>query len=462
LTWVSESFTLLVKTKTEAMKKHELNRRRFVRTASAGIIGAGILGAKASSAEAREPDEEFPKITSYRTLGRTNFRVSDIATGYPFSESILRASLGCGVNLIETSEMYGRGNNETLIGNIIRDHEREELFIVTKLAFSVKEYDTVQDIIDRANASLKRLQTDYVDCFMLHSAENSARVRNKYYHKAVDQLKKEGKIRFTGISCHGHSWMDNPEETFEQVLMTAVEDGRFDVIMLPYNFFEHEMGERVLKACRANNIGTMIMKSIPIVIYEAFNEIKQKEEKEGGGLSERDKIGYEKYKLQSDQAEAFFARYGISGAEKMKDGAIQFILSNENVNTICTLFQNLEDIKKYIRLSGTKLEPETSEMLACFRSNYNSLHCRIGCNTCEAACPHHLPVNTILRYNYYFQAKKQEKLAIQSYSELPGKKADVCINCEGFCEKACPHGVLARPLLAAAHRNLSFETPNFA
>lgn len=444
------------------MKNHELNRRRFIRNASAGIIGAGILGAKVPTAGTQDTDEEFPKITSYRTLGRTNFKVSDIGTGYPFNESTLRATLGCGVNLIETSEMYGRGNNETLIGNVIKDLEREKLFIVTKLAYSVKEYESAQDIIDRANASLKRLQTDYVDCFMIHSAENSQRVKNKHYHKAVDQLKREGKIRFTGISCHGHSWWDNPEETFEQVLMTAVEDGRFDIIMLPYNFFEPEMGERVLKACGEKNIGTMIMKSIPILIYELFSEEKQKKEKEGGELSDRYKIGYEKYKLQSEQAEAFFARYGISGVEKMKDGAIQFILSNNNVNTICSLFQNFTDIKKYIRLSGTKLEPQTSEMLGSFKSHYNRLHCRIGCNTCEASCPHHLPVNTILRYNYYFQAKQQEKLAIQFYNELQGSKADICINCEGFCEKACPHGVLARPMLAAAHRNLSFDTPNFA
>lgn len=444
------------------MKNHGLNRRRFIRNASAGILGAGILGAKAPSASTQESEEEFPKITSYRTLGRTNFNVSDIGTGYPFSESTLKATLGCGVNLIETSEMYDRGNNERLIGNIIRGLEREKLFIVTKLAYSVKKYESAQDIIERANASLERLQTDYVDCFMIHGAENSERVRNKHFHKAVDQLKKEGKIRFTGISCHGHSWLDNPGETFEQVLMNAVEFGRFDIIMLPYNFFEPEMGERVLKACSENNIGTMIMKSVPIVLYEFFSEAKQKKEKEGSELSDRYKIGYEKYKLQSEQAEAFFARYGISGAEKMKDGAIQFILSNNNANTICALLQNFTDIKKYIRLSGTRLEPQTGEILGFFKSNYSRLHCRIGCNICEASCPNHLPVNTILRYNYYFQAKQQEKLAIQFYNELQGSKADICINCEGFCEKACPHEVLARPMLAAAHRNMSFDTPHFA
>jgi len=444
------------------MKNHELNRRRFIRNTSAGIIGAGFLGTGTHSTGQQNPTDEFPNIKAYRTLGRTGFTVSDIGSGMPTSEGVLKGLLTSGVNLIETSEMYGRGNNERLIGKVIKDFAREKLFIASKVAWKANDYESADDVIQRANASLERLQTPYMDCFMIHGAESSERVKNPHFHRAVEKLKKEGKIRFTGISCHGHTWMDNPEETFEQVLMTAVEDGRFDVIMLPYNFFQPEMSERVLKACHDHNLGTMIMKSIPIYIYEFFKEEKEKLEKEGKELSAGYKIGYEKFKTQTEQAGAFFSGFGITGMENMKDGAIQFILSNEYVSTICCEFMNFEDVKKYVRLSGTKLEPRTSEMLDLFKSDYSSLHCRIGCNVCEAACPHHLAVNTILRYNYYFQTKKQEKLAMQFYNELPGSKADICINCAGYCEQSCPHGVLAKPLLAAAHKNLSFDTPNFA
>ncbi len=444
------------------MKNHGLNRRRFIRNTSAGLVGAGLLGTGTPSFGLQDSSDEFPKIKAYRTLGRTGFAVSDIGSGMPPSESVLKALLASGVNLIETSEMYGRGNNERLIGNVIKDFEREKLFIATKVARNVKEFESADDIVLRANASLERLQTSYIDCFMIHGAESSQRIKNHHFHQAVEKLKKEGKIKYVGVSCHGHAWWDNPEETFEQVLMTAIEDGRFDVIMLPYNFFQPEMSERVLKACHDHNLGTMIMKSIPVNIYEIFKEEQEKLEKEGKELNEKYKIAYEKFKAQTEQAGAFFSGYGIAGMEKIKDGAIQFILSNENVSTICGLFDNFEDVKKYVRLSGTKLEPQTGEILGSFRSHYSRLHCRIGCNTCEAACPHHLPVNTILRYNYYFQAKKQEKTAIQYYSDLKGHKADICLNCEGFCEKACPHGVLARPLLAAAHRNLTFDTPHFA
>jgi len=444
------------------MNKLKVNRRKFLRKTSVGIIGASLLGTQASAVGRQDISDEFPKIKAYRTLGRTGFKASDISSGMPPSEGVLKALLSCGVNFIETSEMYYRGKNESLIGNVIKDFDREKLFIATKISHSVKEYESADDIIKRANDSLERLQTDYIDCYMIHGAESSERVRNKYFRQATEQLKKEGKIRFVGVSCHGHAWMDNPEETFEQVLMTAINDGHYDVIMLPYNFIQPEMGNRILQACHENNIGTMIMKSIPMFIYEFFRDEKERLEKEGKELSARYKIGYEKFKEQTEQAESFFAGYGITGMENMKDGAIQYILSSEYVGTICGEFVNFDDVKKYIRLSGTTLNPKAGEMLSNIRSKCSNLYCRIGCNVCEASCPHHLPVNTILRYNYYFQAKRQEKRAIQLYKDLPGRKPDNCLNCNSLCEKVCPYGVLVKPLLAVAHRNLSLDTPNFA
>lgn len=443
------------------MKNHKLNRRNFLRNTSLGFLGAGLLGKKGLANPIHDQENELPKIKEYRTLGRTGFKVSDIGIGFPFNDAVLRTVLNAGVNFIETSEIYAGGQNERLIGNVIKDFEREKFFIATKVAYKLKEFESAEDIVERANSSLERLQTDYVDCFMIHRAENSERVKNKYYHKAVEQLKKEGKIKFTGLSCHGHRWGDNPEETFEQVLMTAIDDGRFDVLLLPYNFFEPEMGNRVLKACKENNIGTMIMKSNPIILYDYYNERKENAEKEGNELSEKIKIIYEKFKIQTELAGEFFSRYGISGIEKMKDGTIQFVLSNENVDTICCRFQNFNDVEKYIKLSGTRLELAMKAMLNDYKNMLGFLHCRIGCNVCESECPHNVPVNTIMRYNYYFTTKQQEKYAMQKYKELPGGKPDVCFNCEGFCEKACPYGVATRGILAMAHHNLSFDSPHY-
>ena len=421
------------------MKKPNLNRRNFLRNTSLGFLGAGLAGEKGFAKPLQDQEEELPKIKEYRTLGRTGFKVSDIGTGLPFSNAVLKAVLNAGVNFIETSEMYGRGNNERLIGNVIKDFEREKLFIATKVAPATKEFESAEDIVERANSSLERLQTDYIDCYMIHGAENSERVKNEYFHEAVEQLKKEGKIKFTGLSCHGHAWWDSPEETFEQVLNTAINDGRYDILMLPYNFVDPEIGNRVLKACKENNIGTMIMKSNPIILYDYLVEAKENAEKKGNELPERYKIIYEKFKMQTGLADDFFRKYGISGIEEISKGALQFVLSNEHVDTICYLFQNFNDVEKYIKLSGTRLELPMGAMLDDYKKMFGSLTCRIGCNICESKCPHHVPVNTIMRYNYYFTTKHQEKYAMQQYHELPGGKPNLCLNCEGFCEEVCPY-----------------------
>ncbi len=281
------------------------SRRDFIKTTSIGVFGAGISKGD-STLHGRQTAKEGPKIKEYRTLGRTGLKVSNIGTGYPFDEYVLRAVLEAGVNFIETSELYGRGNNERLIGRAIKSFDRDKLVIATKVAPKVKEFESAEDIIQRANVSMKRLGTDYVDCYMIHGAESSERVKNEFFHEAADRLKRDGKIRSIGLSCHGHSWYDRPEETMEQVMRTAIEDGRFDVLFFPYNYFESEMGGRVLEACKKENIGTMVMKSNPVILYEYLSEEKTNLEKEGKQLSANYQILYDKFKVQMEQAARFF------------------------------------------------------------------------------------------------------------------------------------------------------------
>ena len=75
---------------------------------------------------------------------------------------------------------------------------------------------------------------------------------------------------------------------------------------------------------------------------------------------------------------------------------------------------------------------------------------------------HNIPVSTIMRYNYYYQNKRDEKHAMQLYDKLNDYRADVCQTCPGHCEDACPFGVAAKGLMAVAHDNLSFDLPNLA
>jgi len=160
-------YVALLYHKTNNMKNYKLNRRNFLRNTSLGFLGAGLLGKKGFTNPLSNKDIETPKIKEYRKLGRTGAMVSDIGSGVPYNESVLRATLEAGVNFIETSEGYGNGRNEELIGRVIKNFNREKLFIATKANPVYRIFKSANDIIRRAEASLERLQTKYIDLYMI-------------------------------------------------------------------------------------------------------------------------------------------------------------------------------------------------------------------------------------------------------------------------------------------------------
>jgi predicted aldo/keto reductase-like oxidoreductase len=436
------------------MKKKDKSRRQFIRNAGLGMLGAGLWDTRNMAANDDYLQDDLPKIKNYRRLGRTGAMVSDIGSGIPTSSSVLKAVLDSGVNFIETSESYSNGRNETLIGNVLKNFEREKLFIATKAYPAMKLFKSSDDVIQRAEGSLRRLQTDYIDLYMVHQAQNIFRVKDDYFHKAAELLKKQGKIRYTGLSCHGPEWGPESSENLEDILMAAIDDGRFDVLLLPYNFLSHEMGERILRACNEQDIGTMIMKSNPILAYENYTSLLER----GNEFERAEQKYYEGLLEAIKEADSFLKKYKMNDMEQLKDGAIQFILSNPDVHTICCRFRTFSDVSKYIRLSGTTLDNRIAQMMKDFRDSLGFLNCRLGCNLCERNCPHQVPINTIMRYNYYFHSHRMEKKAMQYYHGLEDAQADQCKDCEGYCEQACPHGVKTRFLLSLIHEDLNFDT----
>jgi len=244
----------------------------------------------------------------------------------------------------------------------------------------------------------------------------------------------------------------------ENILMCAIEDGRFDLLLVVYNFLYHEQGERVLQAANEKNIATTIMKSNPIKMYNMFKEYDDQMQANNEEFPERYKKAYEEFKEYNEEAKRYLKEHEITEYDELLvDVATRFVLDNQDVHSVLIDFQNFNDLETHIKYSTKPIGVSSISYLNLLRKSLGKIHCRIGCNDCEFQCPHNVPVNTIMRYNYYFTIKGEEKYAMQKYRELPGEKPDVCLNCEGFCEKACPYGVLTRPLLAMAHQNLSFD-----
>ena len=437
------------------MSKRGINRRVFIKTSAAGMVGAGLMSQAPLLAADTETKSKNEKIKDYRVLGRTGFKVSDIGCGGVPPVAVLKALLDNGLNYIDTAESYGRGESERNVGQAIQGRDRKSLFITTKLGLPRgKKKASKEDFVDRFRKCLERLKTDYVDCLMLHGGSTVEAIKTEAFHAAVKQLKGEGRLRFAGLSNHGGHYAD-VSESMEKVLLAAAADGRFDVFLLVYNFMQREQGERVLKACKAKNIGVTLMKTNPVGKYYLMDERVKKMKEEGKKVSEFYSNYMARLKGYVDKSADFIKKYNLTNPAAVKAATMSFVLSNPGVHTVNFAFKTFEDIDEVIKLSGGRLSKKDAKTLALFEEGCGALYCRHACGQCESSCQRQVPVNTIMRYNHYFDAQGREKEAMQLYAHLKAARADTCQQCSGGCETACPYGVPIQGLLVQAHQNLS-------
>ncbi len=438
-------------------KNSRISRRNFIGSSVSAAAGLGLIRSAKLFGQEGEGQTEL-KIKEYRTLGRTGFKVSDIGfgAGNLNNPNVLDAALDMGVNYIDTAEHYVRGNSERTIGEVISKRDRKKIFITTKLNFRMGS--SKEKLKERFANCLERLKTDYADCLMIHMTPTVEQVKHEPYHEAIRELKAEGKVKFTGLSNHGteHKLSGMVKDEMDKIILAAAEDGRFDVVLFTYNFIQKDMGERILKACKAKNMGTTLMKTNPVKYYQDMQDIFDRNLKQGRKFGEQYYKIMEEYKTLVDRGESFIKKYGLTAADKTRDAAIRFCLGNPDVHSACPTINTLEELGTFVALSGTRLDPKGTAMLADYESGLGQYYCRHACGQCEGSCPHGVPVNTVMRYYHYFAAQRREKFAMEKYHALGENCADVCSRCGGAnCEKACPYGVPVQGLLVLAHQTLT-------
>jgi len=448
-----------------------------------GFIGASLAAATAAGLRAKErvigqvpaipaqpvaQDKPMSKIKEYRRLGRTGYKVSDISIGGgPLSNAnVLRAAIEAGVNYVDTAEHYENGGSERTIGEALQTHDRKSLFITTKLNLSFNKAVSKAGIRDRFMKCLERMKTDYADCLMIHMC-TLAQVKYEPYHELIGELKAEGKVRFSGLSNHGAdlSLFGRLDDPMDQVVLAAAEDGRFDIMLFVYNFLQREAGDRILKACAAKDVGVTLMKCDPGLIVATEKEVLDSAEarykKDGKEVPE----AVVKAKLRAAEraaeraavTEAFMKKHGLAGEQKTRNAAIRFCLNHPGVHAVCPSINSFESLDAFVSLSGQKLDIAAAAVLDDCREAYGSSYCRHACGLCEGSCPRGVPVNTIMRYEYYFAAKGREKEAMGLYAAVSDRGLDAgeCAGCAGPCEAACPYGVPIQAKLLMAHENLT-------
>ncbi|MDJ0766861.1 MAG: aldo/keto reductase [Myxococcota bacterium] len=480
--------------KTDTTKKQAtVTRRRFLKASGtmAALAGGAVAGCGAASTpqpaadQAPPPSEAGPQgdvattgqeapargITRFRTLGRTGFEVSDISMGCGrISEAnVVRFAYDQGVNFFDVAESYGNGDSERRIGEAMPHMDREKIFIVTKL--KIEETDTEQTIRDRFGKCLERLKTEYVDALYPHAVSDLKQLSHPGFHSAVDRLKKEGRLKHAGISCHGPREPNLP--SMSEILLKAVDDGRFDLMLLVYNFLKPEEGEQVLKACKEKNIGTTGMKAYAGRIeldpfdpdnpsdefkawIEALMERRHMTRKQAvAAIQERMKAAEEELTKNRPAVDAFRAKYGLDTQKELDKASVKWVLNNPDMHTVCVAMPTFDEVDQFIPLSGKELTAQAAALLRDYEMAFGNRYCRHGCTECTVRCPHGVPVSTVMRYLYYFSRQGREKLAMKKYADLGALGGVACYTCDAPCLGSCPYGVQIQASLTKAHSMLT-------
>jgi aryl-alcohol dehydrogenase-like predicted oxidoreductase len=150
----------------------------------------------------------------YRNLGRTGVQVSALCLGCmnfgtptPEDESLamIDCALDMGINFLDTANVYNRGVSEEIVGKALKNNgKRSKIVLATKVHGRMDDTDVLaagnnrRHIIEQCDASLKRLQTDYIDLYQIHRPQSHVPIDETL--RALDDLIRAGKVRYIGTS----------------------------------------------------------------------------------------------------------------------------------------------------------------------------------------------------------------------------------------------------------------------
>lgn len=199
----------------------------------------------------------------YRRLGSSGLKVSEIGLGgnnfgwridEQTSISVINHALDMDVNFIDTADVYGRGQSEEFVGKAVRS-KRSQVIIATKFGFAMGNGPNDQGgsryyIKKAVEASLKRLQTDYIDLYQMHTPDATTPIEETL--RTLDDLVREGKVRYIGCSNFA-GW-----QLCEALWTSKVNSLESFVTVQPqYNLLNRRIEQELVPCCQAYGVGVI-------------------------------------------------------------------------------------------------------------------------------------------------------------------------------------------------------------
>ena len=323
---------------------------------------------------------------------------------------MVRWSIDHGLNYIDTAYSYMDGNSEVVTGKALKDGYREKTFIATKApVWLFEKEDDFDRILDE---QLTRLQTDYIDFYMLHSLDKAKWQKHVLDVKAHEHLlaaKKAGKVRHIGFSFH------DDLDTFK-MMVDFWDEWEFCQIQLNYLDTAFQAGLEGLAYAAAKDLGVVIMEPL-----------------RGGYLTK-----------VPTEIEAIFRSIDKTPVE----AALDFLWDLPQVSLLLSGMKNKEQAEENIGYAADSapgmLTEAQKKAIQDAKDNfmkYAIIPCT-GCNYCNV-CPQgvNIPQN-ITVYNEYQTTNKLSRAKNAYAMNVPmfGAQAKDCVGC-GLCEESCPQHI---------------------
>lgn len=376
------------------------SRRNFLKlSAGAAIAGLALPLNVQGKSQILKAD---PSKIIYRQLGKTGIKLPVISLGVMRADNpnLVNAALEAGIVHLDTAHGYQNGNNELMLGKILKDRKRDSFVISTKMhlpsdrATGLFSADATYDkFMSMLNTSLERLQMDHVDILYLHAVSKREAALNPEMLRALTDAKKQGKTRFIGISTHSKE----PE-----VIQAAIDSKLYEIVLTSYNFSQPHLAEmkQMIAKAKGAGLGIVAMKTMA-----------------GGFL--------DKERTKPVNAKA----------------AMRWSMMDPNVDTSipgATTFDQLNEMIEV--MSNLDMTDDEKKFISAY-NNAASLYCS-GCRECIPQCPRNVPVPEIMRsymytYGYRDPGLAQDEINSLTLADLPCNLCDTCsVTCtNGFAVK---------------------------